>query len=45
MLYQLRHIRHLRDVPHNSRLNTMKFQQNFNLVLPAWHVGVKPYAG
>lgn len=27
--------------PHNSRLNTMKFQQNFNLVLPAWHVGVK----
>lgn len=27
--------------PHNSRLNTMKFQQNFNLVLPAWRVGVK----
>ncbi|MFZ5420547.1 dTDP-4-dehydrorhamnose reductase [Enterobacter hormaechei] len=27
--------------PHNSRLNTMKFQQNFNLVLPAWQVGVK----
>ncbi|EKY3903189.1 TPA: dTDP-4-dehydrorhamnose reductase [Enterobacter hormaechei] len=27
--------------PHNSRLNTMKFQQNFNLVLPAWHFGVK----
>ncbi|MHA0873449.1 dTDP-4-dehydrorhamnose reductase [Enterobacter pasteurii] len=27
--------------PHNSRLNTVKFQQNFNLVLPAWHDGVK----
>lgn len=27
--------------PHNSRLNTMKFQHNFNLVLPAWQVGVK----
>lgn len=27
--------------PHNSRLNTGKFQQNFNLVLPAWQVGVK----
>ena len=27
--------------PHNSRLNTMKFQQNFNLVLPQWDEGVK----
>ncbi|MDR9888873.1 dTDP-4-dehydrorhamnose reductase [Pseudenterobacter timonensis] len=27
--------------PHNSRLNTGKFQQNFNLVLPAWQIGVK----
>lgn len=27
--------------PHNSRLDTTKFQQNFNLILPAWDVGVK----
>lgn len=27
--------------PHNSRLNTKKFQDNFNLVLPAWDIGVK----
>lgn len=27
--------------PHNSRLNTEKFQQNFALVLPEWQVGVK----
>lgn len=27
--------------PHNSRLDTTKFQQNFNLTLPAWDVGVK----
>ncbi|HCU2526853.1 dTDP-4-dehydrorhamnose reductase [Enterobacter hormaechei] len=27
--------------PSNSRLNTLKFQQNFNLVLPEWEVGVK----
>ncbi|WP_312414648.1 dTDP-4-dehydrorhamnose reductase [Pseudescherichia sp.] len=27
--------------PHNSRLNTEKFQQSFGLVLPAWDVGVK----
>lgn len=27
--------------PHNSRLNTEKFQQNFDLVLPDWDVGVK----
>lgn len=27
--------------PLNSRLNTEKFQHNFNLVLPAWDVGVK----
>lgn len=27
--------------PQNSRLNTEKFQQNFDLVLPAWDVGVK----
>jgi dTDP-4-dehydrorhamnose reductase len=27
--------------PHNSRLNTEKFQRNFGLVLPAWDVGVK----
>ncbi|HAX0232247.1 TPA: dTDP-4-dehydrorhamnose reductase [Escherichia coli MVAST020] len=27
--------------PHNSRLNTEKFQQNFALVLPDWQVGVK----
>ncbi|WP_288820688.1 dTDP-4-dehydrorhamnose reductase [uncultured Leclercia sp.] len=27
--------------PQNSRLNTEKFQQNFELFLPAWHVGVK----
>ncbi|MEW5562696.1 dTDP-4-dehydrorhamnose reductase [Enterobacter asburiae] len=27
--------------PANSRLNTSKFQQSFNLVLPEWEVGVK----
>lgn len=27
--------------PHNSRLNTEKFQSNFDLVLPSWDVGVK----
>ncbi|MCS3430542.1 dTDP-4-dehydrorhamnose reductase [Klebsiella sp. BIGb0407] len=27
--------------PHNSRLNTEKFQRNFDLVLPDWDVGVK----
>lgn len=27
--------------PHNSRLNTDKFQHTFNLVLPAWDLGVK----
>lgn len=27
--------------PHNSRLNTEKFQRNFGLVLPSWEVGVK----
>lgn len=27
--------------PNNSRLNTDKFQQNFDLVLPAWEIGVK----
>lgn len=27
--------------PLNSRLNTEKFQHNFDLVLPAWDVGVK----
>lgn len=27
--------------PTNSRLNTDKFQQNFDLVLPDWQVGVK----
>lgn len=27
--------------PANSRLNTLKFQQSFNLVLPQWEAGVK----
>lgn len=27
--------------PHNSCLNTEKFKQNFNLVLPPWDIGVK----
>lgn len=27
--------------PNNSRLNTDKFQQNFDLVFPAWETGVK----
>lgn len=27
--------------PNNSRLNTEKFQQNFDLVLPQWDTGVK----
>lgn len=27
--------------PHNSRLDTSKFQQTFGLTLPAWDVGVK----
>lgn len=27
--------------PHNSRLNTDKFQRSFDLVLPSWEVGVK----
>jgi dTDP-4-dehydrorhamnose reductase len=27
--------------PHNSRLNTEKFQANFDLVLPSWDIGVK----
>ncbi|MCL6744964.1 dTDP-4-dehydrorhamnose reductase [Kosakonia sp. R1.Fl] len=27
--------------PHNSRLNTDKFQQTFDLVLPDWELGVK----
>ncbi len=27
--------------PNNSRLNTEKFQQNFDLVLPHWDIGVK----
>ncbi|WP_108652491.1 dTDP-4-dehydrorhamnose reductase [Dongshaea marina] len=27
--------------PHNSRLNTAKFQTSFGLVLPAWQQGVK----
>ncbi|URN97888.1 dTDP-4-dehydrorhamnose reductase [Leclercia adecarboxylata] len=27
--------------PNNSRLNTEKFQQNFDLVLPEWEAGVK----
>ncbi len=27
--------------PRNSRLNTEKFQRNFDLVLPSWEVGVK----
>lgn len=27
--------------PNNSRLNTEKFQQNFELVLPEWQTGVK----
>lgn len=27
--------------PQNSRLNTEKFQQNFDLVLPSWDIGVK----
>lgn len=27
--------------PANSRLNTQKFQQSFNLVLPQWETGVK----
>lgn len=27
--------------PHNSRLDTTKFQQTFNLVLPDWQVGVE----
>ena len=27
--------------PHNSRLDTEKFQQNFALVLPDWKIGVK----
>nr|WP_318381078.1 dTDP-4-dehydrorhamnose reductase [uncultured Enterobacter sp.] len=31
--------------PLNSRLNTEKFQRNFNLVLPAWEVGVKRMLG
>ncbi|HEX4500181.1 MAG TPA: dTDP-4-dehydrorhamnose reductase [Scandinavium sp.] len=27
--------------PHNSRLNTQKFQRNFDLTLPHWEMGVK----
>lgn len=27
--------------PQNSRLNTEKFQRNFDLVLPSWEIGVK----
>lgn len=27
--------------PHNSRLDTEKFQRNFDLVLPDWDIGVK----
>lgn len=27
--------------PHNSRLNTEKFQTNFDLELPSWDIGVK----
>lgn len=27
--------------PHNSRLNTEKFQRSFDLVLPSWDTGVK----
>nr|WP_153879940.1 dTDP-4-dehydrorhamnose reductase [Citrobacter freundii] len=27
--------------PHNSRLNTEKFQTNFDLILPSWETGVK----
>lgn len=27
--------------PQNSRLNTEKFQRNFDLVLPSWDIGVK----
>ena len=27
--------------PHNSRMNTEKFQTNFDLVLPSWETGVK----
>ncbi|EFE23678.1 dTDP-4-dehydrorhamnose reductase [Edwardsiella tarda ATCC 23685] len=27
--------------PHNSRLDTTKFQQTFNLVLPDWQIGVE----
>ncbi|MBT1728445.1 dTDP-4-dehydrorhamnose reductase [Enterobacter quasimori] len=27
--------------PHNSRLDTSKFQQSFALTLPAWEIGVK----
>ncbi len=27
--------------PHNSRLNTEKFQRNFGLVLPQWEQGIK----
>lgn len=27
--------------PHNSRLNTDKFQRSFGLVLPSWEAGVK----
>ena len=27
--------------PHNSRLNTAKFQHSFGLTLPAWDIGVK----
>lgn len=27
--------------PYNSCLNTEKFKQNFNLVLPSWEIGVK----
>ncbi|HAT7643686.1 TPA: sugar nucleotide-binding protein, partial [Enterobacter asburiae] len=27
--------------PKNSRLNTEKFQANFDLVLPSWDIGVK----
>ncbi|MGL4601043.1 MAG: sugar nucleotide-binding protein, partial [Plesiomonas sp.] len=27
--------------PHNSRLNTTRFQQTFGIVLPQWQDGVK----
>ncbi|EGX2710533.1 dTDP-4-dehydrorhamnose reductase, partial [Salmonella enterica subsp. enterica serovar Enteritidis] len=27
--------------PGNSRLNTEKFQRNFDLILPQWELGVK----